>query len=351
MALSGSKDFTVTRDDIIESALKIIGVYDAGEAVPAAETTDAAQRLNLIAKEWTTEGIQMPLREKDVLFLNYGKQRYRLGNVGTTGAQDNMHFCTALSFKENAIVTTAAVATDTVIKCTDTLWKDYEGNTVTKDATADDTLSVGIRLDDKTIHWSTQSSETTNTITIADQMPSNGAAAIGNKIYTYLTANRQPRPTKILYAFRQDTGGSDSQVDIVGRIEYERLSQKTSPGAVTKIHYSPRVSGFGSIADGDSAGDLYVWPVKNPLNVDKLFMVCEHYIDDFDIGTNHISLPVEYGNALIWGLASELSYEYGVDRDLRREIKAIAEDKKDTILNGYDVENASFQMAREMTGR
>jgi hypothetical protein len=349
MALSGSKDFTVTRDDIIESALKLVGSYDAAEAVPSGELTDAAQRLNLIAKEWTVEGIQMPLREKDVLFLNSGKQRYRLGNVGTTGAQDNMHFCTALSFKENAIVTTAAVATDTLIKCTDSLWKDYEGTTATKDATADDTLSVGIRLDNGGIFWSTQSSETTDSITIADQMPS--GAAIGNKIYNYLTVNRQPRPTKILYAFRQDTSGNDSQVDIVGRKEYERLSAKDSSGPVTKIHYSPRVSGFGSVADGDSAGDLYVWPAKNPANVDKLFMVCEHYIDDFDGATNHISLPIEYGNALIWNLAVELAYEYGIDRDKRREIKSTAEFKKSTILNAYDVENASFSMARELSGR
>jgi hypothetical protein len=348
MALSGSKDFTVTRDDIIESALKLVGSYDAAEAVPSGELTDAAQRLNLIAKEWTVEGIQMPLREKDVLFLNYGKQRYRLGNVGTTGAQDNMHFCTALSFKENVLTADEAAASDT-LDCDDDTWLDYEGNAATKDTSTDNTLTVGVRLDDLNIDWSTQDASGAGTIGFNGGLTS--AAATGNKIYTYLTANRQPRPTKILYAFRQDTSGNDSQVDIVGRKEYERLSAKDSSGPVTKIHYSPRVSGFGSIADGASAGDLYVWPAKNPANLDKLFMVCEHYIDDFDGATNHISLPIEYGNALIWNLAAELAYEYGIDRDLRREIKSTAEFKKSTILNAYDVENASFSMARELSGR
>jgi hypothetical protein len=135
---------------------------------------------------------------------------------------------------------------------------------------------------------------------------------------------------------------------MVGRIEYERLSAKNSSGPPTKVHWSPTVQGFSS---GESAGELFVWPVKNPGNVDKLVLICEHYIQDFDAASNNIALPIEYANALIWNLAADLAYEYGVPPNTRQEVLQIAEHKKLLVLNAYDVENASFTMARELSGR
>jgi hypothetical protein len=127
MALSGSKDFTVTRDDIIETALKKIGSYDAGEAISAAEKADASTALNLIIKEWAVEGITMPVRTKNILILNKGKQRYRLGNIGTTATTDDFHFFPATELLEN-VTTADEPALETEIACTDTAWVDHEGN-------------------------------------------------------------------------------------------------------------------------------------------------------------------------------------------------------------------------------
>jgi hypothetical protein len=53
----------------------------------------------------------------------------------------------------------------------------------------------------------------------------------------------------------------------------------------------------------------------------------------------------------VWNLAADLAYEYGTDRDTRKELLALAEHKKQLILNAHDVENASFTMARELSGR
>jgi hypothetical protein len=237
-------------------------------------------------------------------------------------------------------------ASQTALTCLDSTWVDSEGKSVTKNASADDTLSVGVRLDDDTIFWSTQSSETTDEITLAAGITS--AAASGNRVYAYLTANRLSRPVRLLYAYRSDTSRNDSQVDIAGRREYERLSAKDSSGPPTKIHFSPTVNSW---AAGESAAELFVWPVKNPGNVDKLILVTEHYVDDFDAAGDNIPLPIEWGNALMWNLAAEMSFEYGVNERIRQQVFAIATAKKTLVLDAWDVENASVTLTRELSGR
>ncbi len=50
MALSGSKNFTITRADIIEAAYRKTGDFDIGETIQGDETTAAALSLNLMVK-------------------------------------------------------------------------------------------------------------------------------------------------------------------------------------------------------------------------------------------------------------------------------------------------------------
>ena len=48
MAVSGSKNFAITRADIIEGALRKSGAYDQGESISGDETHAANMALNLI---------------------------------------------------------------------------------------------------------------------------------------------------------------------------------------------------------------------------------------------------------------------------------------------------------------
>lgn len=52
MATSGSTDFSVSRDDIIKRALRIIGVLAQGETPTTNQTTEAAVALNGLVKAW-----------------------------------------------------------------------------------------------------------------------------------------------------------------------------------------------------------------------------------------------------------------------------------------------------------
>ena len=51
MAVSGSKNYSITRAKIIEAALRKIGVYDQGEAIPGSENAAADLSLNLMSQE------------------------------------------------------------------------------------------------------------------------------------------------------------------------------------------------------------------------------------------------------------------------------------------------------------
>ncbi len=54
MALSGSRDWSVSNQDVIKATLRdVLGVLEAGESPSADETSDAREALNMIAKAWS----------------------------------------------------------------------------------------------------------------------------------------------------------------------------------------------------------------------------------------------------------------------------------------------------------
>lgn len=59
MATSGTTDFTVTRDDIIKRALRLLGVLAQGETPSTDQVSEAAIALNGLVKAWQADG--MPL--------------------------------------------------------------------------------------------------------------------------------------------------------------------------------------------------------------------------------------------------------------------------------------------------
>ena len=84
MTTSGSKNFAITRATIIESALRKIGEYDQGEAIPGDEVAAASMALNLRSKELVARGIDVWLRSEVTLFLQKDQQSYNLGTAFAT---------------------------------------------------------------------------------------------------------------------------------------------------------------------------------------------------------------------------------------------------------------------------
>lgn len=304
MATSGSKNYSITRANIIEAALRKLGEYDQGESVSGDETSAANLSLNLMVKEWVARGIDIWLRDEITLFLQPDQKSYALGTANMTGS----YVETTLSAAEASGQTVLSVTDSTGMTAADI---------------------VGIKMDDNTIHWSTIASvDSSVQITIDDATDDD--AASGNKVYAYTTT--AGRPQKVLFAFRRDVNGLDTEVALIGENEYRSQSNKAADGPPVEVWYHPTLT----------TGTLYVWPVDGGSNWDKLVLICQYLPDDFDTAANNPEFPIEWGNCLIWGLAAELAAEYGLPLNEIQYLEAKATHRLETMLD-YDTENASVE--------
>lgn len=76
---SGSTDFSVTRDDIIKRALRLIGVLAQGETPTADQVSEAAFALNGLVKTWQTDGMPLWAIRSYSVPLTAGTASYRIG--------------------------------------------------------------------------------------------------------------------------------------------------------------------------------------------------------------------------------------------------------------------------------
>jgi len=312
VATSGSKNFTMTRATIIETAYRKTGEFDIGESIQGDEIAAASIALNLIVKELTARGADIWLRDDITLFLQPDQQSYALGTANAT-----------LSYNETTL-SAAEASGQTVIS-------------VTSSASMTAADVVGIKMDDNTIHWTTIVSVDSSTqITITDATDDD--AASGNKVYAYTTA--AGRPVKIVSAFRRDTSAIDTRIDMIGETDYRELSNKAANGPPTQAWYQPTLT----------TGTLYVWPVDGGSSVDKVVLSAQFHADDFDTSSDNPEFPIEWANVLVWLLASELAPELGVPEREQAKLFQIAEYKLETALS-WDTENASLIIALDGSGR
>jgi len=79
MATSGTTTFTVTRDQIIESALRSLAVLEEGAKPSATTLENASFSLNLILKKWQSEGIKIWTIKEYTLPLVPNQTNYTIG--------------------------------------------------------------------------------------------------------------------------------------------------------------------------------------------------------------------------------------------------------------------------------
>jgi hypothetical protein len=309
MAVSGSKNYSITRANIIEAALRKIGVYDQGESVPGSETDAADIALNLMVKEWVGRGIDIWLRDEITLFLQPDQQSYALGTANATAS----YVETTLSAAEATGQTVLSVTSSTGMTAADI---------------------VGIKMDDDTIHWSTIASVDSSVQITIDDATDDGAAS-GNKVYAYTTT--AGRPTKIVSAYRRDVNNIDTEVRMIGEAEYRSQSKKDASGPPVEAWYQPTLT----------TGTLYVWPVDGGSDWDKLVLSAQFYPDDFDSASDNPEFPIEWGSVLIWSLAAELASEYGLPENEQARLWSTSEFKLNELLD-YDVENADVRFVMDI---
>lgn len=80
MSTSGTTDFSLTRDDIIKRALRLIGVIAQGETPTTDQVTEASVALNSLVKAWQADGMPLwAIKELPVPVVN-GQALYTLSS-------------------------------------------------------------------------------------------------------------------------------------------------------------------------------------------------------------------------------------------------------------------------------
>ena len=309
MATSGNVAFTLNTLQVIEKAFGKIDVKVAEQNLEADEQQDGIDTLNLMLKAWGAQGLHLWTKDEGVLFLDVGKTDYNLGPTGDEACQFDDFISTTS--------TSAKVSTDVIINVVSST------GMVVGD-------QIGVELDDKTRHWTTILTVYSSIqVTLSVELPS--AAKSGSSIYTF--TNLIQRPQRIL-SCRRKTFGQDNEIPVLSwsRDEYFNQVNKLSQGTVVNCYYSPQLND----------GRMYVWQTASSVN-DLLRFTFERPIQDLDIGDDNLDIPVEWLEAVIYGLAFRLADDYNVPFAKADRIGQKANNFLDDLL-GWDEEMGSLNL-------
>jgi hypothetical protein len=205
-------------------------------------------------------------------------------------------------------------------------------NAITEGATALNALVKEYQTDGMPLWKITQMTGITYTATNSYQV------GIGQ------TSN-QVAPLKVLQAFNRDssvTPNTDQPVLIIPYQDYLYLGSKTSTGHPSQLFYKTPGEG-GVIANTDIIGTVIVYPLPDAYSIANLTLILigQMPFENFDASTDIPDFPSYWFNPLIWGLAGDLAYEYGVGLAERSMIAKKAAEKKEAAL-GFGVEEGSL---------
>lgn len=282
MSYSSSSNFSITRDDIIKAALRIVHALPADDdpsdvnIVVTSAITNAATILNMLVKSWQSDDIGIWLNKEATLFLDTTSQSYTINNT----TSDKIAYSSTIT--ETAIKT-AGSETDTSI-IVDSITGISDGD------------YIGIELDDGTMQWSTVNGDPAGyTVALDDALTDD--IAVDNKVYAF--TSMIDRPIDVLEARLRSHSDTDTPMFVAGRIDYMDLNNKEATGSPHTVYYDKQ------LADGE----LYIYPVSDS-SLLRIVMTVKTLVYDFDSATDNPHFPIEWSNALKWGLAAELIPEY-----------------------------------------
>ena len=275
MATSGSTNFSVNCDEMIEASLRFLGVLGTGESPTSDMSTEARQAMNMMLKLWVADGLNAFLRKRATLFLQEDTNAYNLGPTGD-------HATTSYS---STTLSAAEASGQTVLSVTS-----IAGMTA-----AD---YIGVQQDDGTLHWSTISSSGAGTVTIAVAITA--AAASGNKVYWYTT--KISRPIAIVQAFIRD-GNIYYEVRPMEYGDYWHIYDKTTNTRPTRYNY-----------DSQTTNGVFRINYEPTDVTETMELVYHRPTEDLDAGANDLDIPVEYYEPIKVGLAARLAPEYGIKK-------------------------------------
>lgn len=158
------------------------------------------------------------------------------------------------------------------------------------------------------------------------------------------------RPLRILECVRRDSSNIDVPLNKLSKNEYYGLSNKYSEGTPVSYHYDPQLNN----------GDFILWQVPTTAVAAEYTIEIVYHLpfEDVDNATDNFDCPVEWLEAIKFGLAIRLAPEYGADLPLQYRLdKMMYGDASRGIMGIYekalswDVENTSIYFQPDYQGQ
>ena len=317
MATSGIATFTLSRDDVIKASLRLLRELGAG-AVPTIEDyVNCNQALNIVLKSWQKKSIPLWKLEEIVFPLIPEQTVYPLGisggqlvDAGITlqngghGGTDGSFTTPVLDYNNPAV--------------TGTLNYIVVGGTVTEVSIS----SYGEGYSDPHI------------------APTESAGLTGVLVDIHPLGLYPSRPVRFRDAWIRDVNTeSDTPLIQVARQDYNQFGNKSQPGIPNQYWYDPKLD----------TGFLTVYTVPSDSHRD-FHGIVQVPIQDMVASIDTFDLPQEWFQAIKWGLADELSLEYGCPPDVRGEVAAKAARFLEDCFD-FSVDEAPVYFSVDRSGR
>ena len=229
-----SSNYSITRDQIILTALRKIGAVEPGDTastIDANIVTNCAQALNLMVKQWMTEGIKLWTVVEYTITPVASQTEYIIGPVGPD-----------------------------------------------------------------------------------------------------LVADKPLRLIQGVIRNIESTPYVDTPLQILSKQEYMTLGSKFSTGIANSVYLNPGLT--------SASVKLFLTPDTSTATNYQIILTCQRPIYDISSASSVPDFPNEWMQALVWGLADQLSLEFGLPINHRQEVMLRAEKYKDQLM-GWDVEYES----------
>lgn len=304
-----SVNFEVDRDDLIKLALLNLVVVDEEDDPSPTQYSQGAQYLNLLAKMWQSDGLQLWASKYGYILPTTGVSSVAIGKIAAGGSA---HAVSSYVYTTTSAAASSGASTITVTSITGISASDV----------------IGIELSSGSMQWTTvNGAPSGSTVTLTATLTGNVAS--GAAVYTYASSALIDRPLKIYEAFRRKSSDNiDTPLVMLTNQEYNNLSSKTTATVPVQWYYDPQIN--SSTNEYPGAGNFYVWPRFN--NGDDVIVIrYQRPFADFDASTDTPDFPQEWFLPLLWGLTALLAAKNGVTLEERKLLWQEANMLKDQV--------------------
>lgn len=308
MAVTGTNTFSVSRNDVINSALRTLGVIGLGETATSEDFTNCSQALNIMIKSWAKKGWPLWTQETLAIPMIPTVRQYPIGPTAgyvysiTVTAGGSGYTSATVGFSGGG--GTGATATATV----------------TSGAVASCTVTAA-----GTAYTSAP------TVTISGD----GTGATATATIVGLTVNK---PVRALTGYLRNPNSYDITLMPISKLEYNILGNKFNESTPNQFYYDNQLAN----------GQLYVFNVPSDDGY-TCYLDTQRMFYDMTSSTDTFDFPQEWFQALKWGLAAEICAEYGVpiDQIAYYEQKAISYIEE---ASNFSVEESSVYFSVDYSG-